>query len=1211
MSTRSRAAKAGTASKRSSTTPSTTSAAKAKTKNAKTNLVKEESVDTDSDLKPKEVGRGKGRKSVGGTASAARASKKAVVTGEETKEKAKPGPKMKEIFCSCSAGDDGSPMIFCSACRIWYHFTCADLSEADAEEIMTWYGEDVLEEDTDDERTYMERRKAVLKKKRSGTPEPLVLAATQPVKQPEPEVHLTEEAHNESPMDEDKDNKENQHISESRRRSISAHVGVESDAESSGAETTTRGRVRLTRMKRKATASPSPVAPSKKATTSVPATPNAQLKRKASTTTAPTKLPPPKRKRKTTDDATENPTRKYCLGKLEALFIEIFLRYPHIRVPTGEEEQGEKGEETNESGWKMAPKNPEELTDEEKEAVTNDAKAFTTEFESCLYEAMSEPDKTGQPSAGTKYKTQFRMFEFNLKQPDRAPIHKRITSGNITPHNLAAMDSVDLADEETKQNIKQAEQEALEHSILPTLTAPRAKITHKGLQDIEDVNGNLSSMREIERQEQEEAERREKEKQARARAAADAQRQRTASISVPPESPVVPSHSPTTEHWGAPPPVPAYAMASHSPAEATLPEGSLDMPVDQVQSELNLDDLINIDEDHGGPLTIDTSRTEPTTATAVVASSPVTTTPTAISPFASKAEHTRTPSFDLNSIWGGPKPTSETVAEGEPLASDALTQEPASNQDAGSEEEMELESVEANDQDFDMFLDNPEPESQPQQEAQSSEEQPATGADVNVDDLPEVWSGKITMPLDSSVPPETPLHARQVAGRETIPPGSPLWKVLFPSEILRIEGRVPVDNSVKYLLQTRLNPAKELYAVVLAPSPSGEDDFKAYCDFLISRGRHGLLFPWGSRPKDSSPGREFYVVPLLPEQPLPEFMEMLDNLKLPRERSRTYLIGIWIINRGKLVVSPNPPPPIMQGVAAAPNQEPSQTTTPVQPVPSLPFTIPSILLPSSTPALAPPTTHSPAISSLPPSLTGAPSVPSMLPSIQPPPTNVPGLNTAALAAEVASMTPEQIQNVLRTLVGSGLSGLTPPMPPPVAAPAPIQPPHVNTPPMVPPVPQPWVGSVPPPPQPPYPMSFPPLQAHSSYRQTQQPAPATPPIMNNIATMSHHSPYDPHAAAPPVPPPQHQHRDYEYDYDYDRDYRQSSGGYSHQDRGDRGDHRGGWRGNRGEHGGYRGRGRGRGRGGSHQGSHQGGGHQDYRDDRRHSDQGWPRRRQDGW
>src|SRR5438552_7425515 len=110
------------------------------------------------------------------------------------------------------------------------------------------------------------------------------------------------------------------------------------------------------------------------------------------------------------------------------------------------------------------------------------------------------------------------MLHFNLSKPDRAVLHKRIASLNITPKEISLMSSTDLADEETQQSIKIAEKESLEHSILQKTKVPLAKITHKGLQEIEDLNGGARIEREIER-EQEEEERRGRERVARQRAA--------------------------------------------------------------------------------------------------------------------------------------------------------------------------------------------------------------------------------------------------------------------------------------------------------------------------------------------------------------------------------------------------------------------------------------------------------------------------------------------------------------------------------------------------------------------------------------------------------------------------------------------------------------------------------------------------------------------
>ena len=132
------------------------------------------------------------------------------------------------------------------------------------------------------------------------------------------------------------------------------------------------------------------------------------------------------------------------------------------------------------------------------------------------------------------------------------------------------------------------------------------------------------------------------------------------------------------------------------------------------------------------------------------------------------------------------------------------------------------------------------------------------------------------------------------------------------------------------------------------------------------------MFPWGHQPKDYHPGKEFYIVPLLAGMPLPDFIELLDELRLPKVRQKNYVIGIWILVRGKLA-----PPPALP-------------TTPLVPSMSQPQPLPS------TPTPAP---------SLPPALQAYPQ-----------------LANSALAAEVAALTPEQIQAIIRTL-SSGNGGI--------------------------------------------------------------------------------------------------------------------------------------------------------------------------------------------
>ena len=80
------------------------------------------------------------------------------------------------------------------------------------------------------------------------------------------------------------------------------------------------------------------------------------------------------------------------------------------------------------------------------------------------------------------------MLHFNLGKPDCVLLCCDIAAKRIQPSQLNTMPSIDLADK-TKQEIEIFEKEALEHSMLMTITAPHAKIIHKIFEDIENVTG--------------------------------------------------------------------------------------------------------------------------------------------------------------------------------------------------------------------------------------------------------------------------------------------------------------------------------------------------------------------------------------------------------------------------------------------------------------------------------------------------------------------------------------------------------------------------------------------------------------------------------------------------------------------------------------------------------------------------------------------------
>lgn len=342
------------------------------------------------------------------------------------------------------------------------------------------------------------------------------------------------------------------------------------------------------------------------------------------------------------------------------------------------------------------------------------------------------------------------MLQFNLSKVDRVIIHQRITTANITAKEISLMSSTDLADEETKQSIMLAEQEALEHSILLKATAPRAKITHKGLQDIESVNGDVVSARELERQrerEQEDEERRETERMARLRAV---QRHRTTSISVPPESPTVPQG--LASEWGAPPPVPAHAMLSpmdESPSRPPLFFHTASELAAAHEPELNLADLINIDDDSPNQEMVASPQASPPQSSQAEGatsdpSQPPSPSPSAtgISPFATKSERERSMSFDLSTFWSAPKTEPTITSPTPPRREPTATEHPQTFIEDAKDKDVVMETEqfeEANDQDFDMFLDEKDQE---QPRLVTAEEKQAA-----FDAVPIVWTGKVRFVL--------------------------------------------------------------------------------------------------------------------------------------------------------------------------------------------------------------------------------------------------------------------------------------------------------------------------------------------------------------------------------------------------------------------------------------------------------------------------------
>lgn len=137
---------------------------------------------------------------------------------------------------------------------------------------------------------------------------------------------------------------------------------------------------------------------------------NSTLKRKAAPHSNVVQASPVHKRKRSTEShgnaAADDPARKYCLGKLEELFRDVFLRYPHVRAHAGSPAEGESMNvgEDNKNATTLMPKELEALTEEEKETLLNNSRQFANELESSVFEIYAEPDKNGNPHAGGKYK---------------------------------------------------------------------------------------------------------------------------------------------------------------------------------------------------------------------------------------------------------------------------------------------------------------------------------------------------------------------------------------------------------------------------------------------------------------------------------------------------------------------------------------------------------------------------------------------------------------------------------------------------------------------------------------------------------------------------------------------------------------------------------------------------------------------------------------
>ncbi|KAG8817294.1 hypothetical protein FRC17_011294, partial [Serendipita sp. 399] len=217
---------------------------------------------------------------------------------------------------------------------------------------------------------------------------------------------------------------------------------------------------------------------------------------------------------------------------------------------------------------------------------------------------------------------------------------------------------------------------------------------------------------------------------------------------------------------------------------------------------------------------------------------------------------------------------------------------------------MDLDDEELiGEQDFGMFLDGVDEKPQSSLERSTAPTPPAREAKMFAT-LPVVWSGELIMPFDPKPALINDVTVQQVGGRP-FGASAAVWDNLFKPKKILIEGRVPTNQSAKYLMTTRLNSSKELIVVLFTPTDSSKEKFAELFGFLIGKDRHGLVFPWGAHPPPTAPGKDLYLIPLEASKPLPEFIDLLDHVQIPKQRDENLMLGVFVLSKGKIVVPPS------------------------------------------------------------------------------------------------------------------------------------------------------------------------------------------------------------------------------------------------------------------------------------------------------------------
>ncbi|KAG0149965.1 hypothetical protein CROQUDRAFT_262072 [Cronartium quercuum f. sp. fusiforme G11] len=576
-----------------------------------------------------------------------------------------------------------------------------------------------------------------------------------------------------------------------------------------------------------------------------------------------------------------------------------------------------------------------------KKQSETEATRFAESVESELFESFGELDHKNVKAPRKQYMTKFRSLFFNLKHN---PIFlNSLSTAEISPQSIVHMSNQDLQTPEQKAISEQIRQRALHDSVRNVISAPTTKMTHKGEQAIESL---------------------------------DPLESQDAGISGPQ---LGNSLSRQRSETGGPDPFARSRSSPHPTLDAgqsmTPSTDSRPLSVDQAQ-------LVLVDESKA-ELQAQLAHDEP-------------------SPHPSALEMNDSfgslNAFDLERVFAAMSsvPSSAIISldkpsRAGPQSGDKMPDSQNDDADLPSEDNMDLAAtpeyepeinqsteskeghlpddydpfvvVHGGDADLDAILHGDQsttpPHTPPTAPLQLVAEAPVP-VSLPVLSVPEavtpktdtsVWKGNV-MTADAG---GFAACAIQVGGRPLCTSRG-TWDRLFPTETLTVVGRLPVKDSTNYLVQSHFAASRELIVLDLAPNLDGPPDLPSpdrvmhhqqnLIDFFTKKGRHAVV---AVHDRAKHVLRDIYLVPLLKQEPLPEFVELLDDVSIKEStpRPKDMILAVLVLQKGALPTAWKPP-------VASSTRDPQLMSAPAQ-VPQALLALQSQLQPQSPPhAISPP-----------------------------------------------------------------------------------------------------------------------------------------------------------------------------------------------------------------------------------------------------------------